>query len=195
MKKRTRLFVISAPAGTGKTTLVGRLIAHNKGYVRSITCTTRPKRPGEKEKKDYHFLTEQAFQKRKARGEFLESATVFGYNYGTSKRDVLRLLRAGQHVFLVIDTQGAMELKRQRVPAVLIFISPPSLAVLKSRLEKRKTEDAVKIKERLAWAKQELRMIGAYDYHVVNDDLETAYAVLKSIVVAEEHRVRKDEIK
>jgi guanylate kinase len=189
-KGKGRLFVISAPAGTGKTTLVNQLVAKNEHYTRAVTCTTRPPRPGEKHKRDYYFLSLKAFHKKKDRGDFLESASVFGYHYGTSQQEIRRLERAGKTVFLVIDTQGAMELKKKGACAVFVFICPPSLAALKNRLEMRKTEDIAMIQKRLTWAKKEMKMVGYYDYCVVNKDLQEAYAVLKSIVVAEEHRVK-----
>ncbi len=192
-KKRGLLFVVSAPAGTGKTTLVNRLLAHHPEYARSVTCTTRPPRPGERHNHDYQFLSFKEFQRKRDRGDFLEFASIFGYYYGTSKQDVIRQEKTGKDVFLVIDTQGAMELKKKGIPAVFIFISPPSFEALKSRLEMRKTEDAGMIKKRLSWAKKEMKMIENYDYHIVNDDLQEAYRVLKSIIDAEKHRIHKKE--
>lgn len=186
-------FVISAPAGTGKTTLVQMLTKEFSCVVRSVSCTTRPHRHGESHEKDYHFLSGQEFEKRIKDGDFLEYAKVFGYYYGTSREFVEKEQTMGRHVFLVIDTQGAMQLKKQGFPAVFIFVSPPSLAELKERLIKRKTESMEIIEERLAWAKQEIAMIPEYDYHIVNDNLQNAYAILRSIVIAEEHKtgVRK----
>ncbi len=184
-----RIFVLSAPAGTGKTTLVRMLSQEFPCVYESISCTTRPKRSGELEGQDYHFLTQEEFKEKIRQGDFLEYAEVFGYHYGTSQAFVLKQQEMGKHVFLIIDTQGAMQLKKKQFPAVYIFVSPPSLEELKERLIKRQTENKDVIEKRLSWAKAELEMLPNYDYHIVNDDLNMAYAVLRSIIIAEEHRV------
>lgn len=184
-----RVFVLSAPAGTGKTTLVRMLSQEFPCVYESISCTTRPIRQGEVEGQDYHFLSPEEFKEKISQGDFLEYAEVFGYHYGTSQALVLKQQQKGNHVFLVIDTQGAMQLKHKKFPAVYIFVSPPSLEELKERLTKRQTENKEVIEKRLSWAKAEMEMLESYDYHIVNDDLNMAYAVLRSIVIAEEHRV------
>jgi guanylate kinase len=160
----------------------------------SVSCTTRPKREGEVEGRDYHFLSREEFEKKIHQGDFLEYAEVFGYHYGTSQSLVLEQQEGGKHVFLVIDTQGAMQLKKKHFPAVYIFVSPPSFEELKERLIKRQTEEMKVIEKRLSWAKDEMAMVTHYDYHIVNDDLKMAYAVLRSIVIAEEHRVNKGDV-
>jgi guanylate kinase len=185
------IFVISAPAGAGKTTLVQMLTKEFPSVVRSVTSTTRHPRPGEHEGKDYFFLTRENFEAKIKRGDFLEHAKVFSDYYGTSAQDVKALQAQGKHVVLVIDTQGALQLKKQLKDAVFIFISPPSLEELKKRLHNRKTETPQLIEERLAWADRELKMVNHYDYNVINDHLETAYTVLKSIFIAEDHKVRR----
>lgn len=182
-----RIFIISAPAGTGKTTLVEMLTKEFACVVRSVTCTTRKPRQGEVDGKDYFFLTEEEFEKRLKKGDFLESAQVFGHKYGSSREWAEKELQKGHHVVLILDTQGALALKG-KIAATFIFISPPSLEALKERLLKRKTETEEKIKERLAWAKHELEQISHYDYLIVNDNLDIAYSVLKSIFIAEEHK-------
>jgi guanylate kinase len=184
------VFVLSAPAGTGKTTLVRMLSQELDCIVESISYTTRPPRSNEIEGRDYFFISKKEFASKVEKGDFLEYATVFGYNYGTSYEYVASQQSKGKHVFLVIDTQGAIQLKKKKIPAVYIFLSPPSLEVLKSRLLKRKTEDKEALAQRLSWAEQELQKINNYDYHIVNDSLEHACAVLRSIIIAEEHRVR-----
>lgn len=181
--------MISAPAGTGKTTLVQMLTQEFHCVVRSITCTTRHPRPGEKDGVDYFFLSEEEFQKKLHAGDFLEHANVFGFNYGTSRAQIEESLAAGKHVVLVIDTQGALQLKG-RMDAIFIFISPPSLEELKKRLTHRRTESPEMIEKRLQWARHELEMISHYDYHIVNDELSVAYETLKSILIAEEDRIR-----
>lgn len=183
------VFVISAPAGTGKTTLVRMLAQEFSCVWESVSCTTRPPRPGEVNGKDYFFLSKAEFEEKIRHGDFLEYAEVFGYYYGTSMALVLKHQEMGKHVFLVIDTQGAMQLKQKQFSAVYIFLSPPSLEELKERLVKRQTESMEVIKNRLSWAREELAMINRYDYHIVNDHLNQAYTILRSIVIAEEHRV------
>jgi guanylate kinase len=184
------VFIISAPAGTGKTTLV-RMLAHEFDCVaESVSCTTRKIRPGEISGRDYFFLTEKEFEAKKQLGDFLEYAEVYGFEYGTSREYVSKSQAIGKHVFLVIDTQGAMKLQEEKFRAVYVFLSPPSLGELEQRLCKRQTESSETIEKRLSWAKQEMEMARHYDYHIVNDNLDHAYAILRSIVIAEEHRVR-----
>jgi guanylate kinase len=184
------IFVLSAPAGTGKTTLTRMLTEEFSCIVESISCTTRPHRHNESHGKDYHFLNKEKFESMIQKGDFLEYAEVFGYYYGTARDYVIAEQNLGKHVILVIDTQGAMKLKAQGFSAVFIFISPPSLHELRQRLCKRKTESEQNIEERLHWAEHEMSMIPRYDYHIVNDNLHNAYAILRSIVIAEEHRIR-----
>ena len=159
--------------------------------VRSISCTTRAPRPGEHDGKDYFFLTKEVFEAKITQGDFLEHAEVFGEYYGTSGEFVKAQQAKGKHVVLVIDTQGALQLKKKLKRAIFIFISPPSLKELDKRLHNRKTETPQLIEERLAWAARELELVHHYDYNVINDHLETAYTVLKSIFIAEEHKVRR----
>lgn len=184
------VFIVSAPAGTGKTTLVRMLINEFDCVAESVSCTTRKIRPGEIPGRDYFFLTDEEFEEKKKSGDFLEFAEVFGHQYGTSREYVMKSQSTGKHVFLVIDTQGAMRLKKENYPAVYVFLSPPSLEELKQRLCKRQTECPDTIEKRLSWAEQEMEMARHYDYHIVNDNLENAYTILRSIVIAEEHRVR-----
>lgn len=183
------VFVVSAPAGTGKTTLVRMLSQEFPCIVESISCTTREIRSGEENGKDYYFLTKKEFESQIQHGDFLEYAEVFGYYYGTSRSFVQKQQEMGRHVFLIIDTQGAMLLQKNHFPAVYVFLSPPSIIELKERLVKRKTDSPEAIEKRLSWAEAELTMVKHYDYHIVNDNLTQAYAVLRSIVIAEEHRV------
>ncbi len=184
------VFVLSAPAGTGKTTLVRMLAQEFDCIVESISYTTRPPRSNELDGKDYFFISKKEFASKIKEGDFLEYAKVFGYDYGTSCEYVTSQQKKGKHVFLVIDTQGAMQLKEKKFAAIYIFLSPPSLQVLEARLLKRKTENKKTLARRLSWAEQELKKISYYDYHIVNDSLEHAYAILRSIIIAEEHRVR-----
>lgn len=184
------LFVISAPAGTGKSTLVEMILKEFPGEIaESCSCTTRLSRPGEIAKKHYEFLSTKEFEHKIEDQEFLEYAKVFGNYYGTRKEEVARLQEEGKHVVLVIDTQGALQIM-ETTPAVFIFISPPSFEELRRRLIKRRTEDEEKIQERLLWAKQEIALAPRYDYHIINDYLDVTYQVLRSIFIAEEHKRR-----
>lgn len=183
------VFVVSAPAGTGKTTLVSLLVQEFPCVVGSISYTTRKIRPGEISGVHYHFISEEEFEQKIAKNEFLEHVKLYGYSYGTTYESVEQQRRAGKHVVLVIDTQGALQLKG-KFPATFIFLKPPSIEVLKERLLHRQTESSGVIQERLAIAQQEIAVSCNYDYCIINDDLSTAYQVLRSILIAEEHRVR-----
>lgn len=188
-RKKGLLFVISAPAGTGKSTLVGMLTKEFPNeIVESCSCTTRHPRQGEVSKRDYDFISIEEFEEKIAAGEFLEYAKVFGNYYGTQKQQVEDLQARGKHVVLVIDTQGALKIKQSQLPAILIFLSPPSFEELRQRLFKRRTESEEKIQERLLWAKQEVAMAPNYDYHIINDKLDVTYQILRSIFIAEEHK-------
>ncbi len=185
------IFVVSAPAGTGKTTLVQRLIREFPCVVSSISYTTRPPRKCEVPGKDYHFFSEKEFERMIERGEFLEYVRLYGYYYGTSYRNILELQQEGKHVILTIDTQGALKLKNQ-LEAIFIFIHPPSLHALKERLKFRQTDSMEAIDKRIEWAESEIAQASFYDYNIVNDNLENAYQILRSILIAEEHRIRKN---
>jgi guanylate kinase len=184
------LFVISAPAGTGKSTLVEMILKEfSEEIAESCSCTTRHSRPGEIAKHHYEFISIPEFENKIEAGEFLEYAKVFGNYYGTRTEEVERLLNQGKHVVLVIDTQGSMQIIG-KIPAIFIFIRPPSFEELRNRLFKRKTENEDKIQERLLWAKQEITLASRYDYQIVNDNLEITYQILRSIFIAEEHKRR-----
>ncbi len=183
------VFVISAPAGTGKTTLVRMLMEEFQRVVESVSFTTRPPRENEVPERDYHFISEAEFEKKIKEGEFIEYAKVFGNYYGTSMKFLESQQEKGKHVILVIDTQGALQLKK-KLDAVFIFISPPSLEELRARLYRRRSESEEAIEHRLSWAEKEMALAPKYDYHIVNDNLKVAYEALKSILIAEEHRNR-----
>lgn len=186
---RGLLFVVSAPAGTGKSTLVDQLTKEFDCVVRSISCTTRPPRPYEANGVDYCFVTDEEFQKKVAHGDFLEHVTLFGYHYGTTRSNIEHLQAESKHVVLVIDTQGALQLMGQ-LSAIFIFIMPPSFEELARRLQERGTESHESLSKRLQEAEREIATSSAYHYVIVNDEIETAYSVLRSIVIAEEHRIR-----
>ncbi|ADI38073.1 Guanylate kinase [Waddlia chondrophila 2032/99] len=189
-REKGLVFIVSAPAGTGKTTLTQMLVDEFPCVVESISYTTREKREEEVDGVHYRFITREKFEEKIQAGEFLEYADIYGDLYGTSKKWVESRLEKGLHVVLVIDTQGALKLK-SRYPATYIFISPPSFEELRRRLLERRTESDEVIAKRLAWAKKEVEKKNEYDYWLVNNDLETAYQVLRSIVIAEEYKIKK----
>lgn len=189
MPKEGLCFIVSAPTGTGKTTLVQMLLDEFPNFVANISYTTRKPRGQEIDGKDYHFIEESEFQRKIEDQDFLEYVKLYDNYYGSSKTWVLDQLSKGKNVILVIDTQGAIQLKG-KFPATYIFISPPSIEELKKRLLNRKTETVESIQKRLIHVADELKMIPLYDYHIVNDDLSIAYQALRSIMIAEMHRVR-----
>ena len=177
--------VLSSPSGAGKTTIAKALLKERQDVGYSISCTTRPPRPGEVEGKDYYFLDRAEFVRRIEEGAFAESAEVHGSLYGTLKAEIERVLGAGRHVLMDIDIQGAA-LIRQAFPAVVtIFILPPSGEVMLDRLRKRKTESKEAIVRRLESALRELQAIEQYEYVVVNDVLEESVSRVAAIIDAE----------
>lgn len=190
-RKKGLTFVVSAPAGTGKTTLVQRLVQEFPPIIASISYTTRQPREGEMQGVHYHFITEKEFEAKISAQEFLEYVKLYGTYYGTSRQWIQEQQERGKHVVLVIDTQGALQLKGH-LPAVFIFICPSSLNSLQERLIQRQTETPEMIEKRLTWAKIELKAARQYDYQIVNDDLEIAYQVLRSIFIAECHRLSEE---
>ncbi len=188
------LFVLSAPAGTGKTTLIHKMLdACGEKICKTISCTTRAKRPGEVDGKDYYFLEKRQFEKLEKEGAFIEVVRLFGHAYGTLGKEIERIHTTLKHAFLVIDTQGALKLQ-EHMDVVLIFLLPPSMEELKKRLYFRQSECAGGQAKRLNLAKKELVCAKHYDYHIVNDDLDSALLALKSIVIAEEHKNRRGKV-
>ncbi len=186
--KKGMLFIISAPAGAGKTTLVKKLVSTFANVVQAPSLTTRPPRVDEVEGKDYHFVSREEFLKRAEHGELLEHIELHGHLYGTSRKEIERVRSSGCHVVLVLDTRGALALK-EVMQSVLIFIKPPSLDALRERLEKRASEDVQSLEVRLSWAKKELFDEKHFHYSILNEDLKMAFDVLASIVVAESHKI------
>lgn len=187
-----KLFVISAPSGTGKTTLLKRVMAQLPNLSFSVSHTTRPPRPGERNGVDYHFISRTEFLSMIDQGLFLEHAEVHGNLYGTSRATIDRQRMAGIDVILDIDVQGASILRRsQQFEATSIFISPPSLAELEERLRGRGTESEETIAIRLANARIELQAVKEYEYLVINDLLEETVDLLSSIIVAERARAHR----
>jgi len=188
--RRGIVFVLSAPSGTGKTTLTHRLLRRVPGIRFSVSCTTRAPRPGERNGVDYHFVSPGRFADLRRKGEFLEWAEVDGAAYGTSRRRLKRHLERGEDVLLDIDTQGAAQVRRRIPGSVLVFLLPPGPATLRRRLRHRGTDPAI-VARRLRLARREIGRCGKYDYLVLNDRLERAYRDLEAIILAERSRTRR----
>ena len=191
---RGRLFIVSAPSGTGKTTLCERLVQVVPGIRLSRSYTSRAARAGERDGVDYHFVTRQLFEAMIAEKSFLEWADVFGNLYGTSAADTETLLAAGEDVMLVIDVQGARQVRTRGIETVGIFVFPPSAQVLESRLRGRSKDSEAQIQTRLEVARSEVGEYAQYEYLVVNDDLDGAVNRLRAIVLAERARVKSMRI-
>lgn len=194
--KRPLLLVVSAPSGAGKSTLCERLLADERDMVRSVSCTTRAPRGAEVDGRDYFFLSPAEFNRRVAAGLFLEHATVHGNQYGTLCSTVEEGIRAGKDVLLIIDVQGAAAVRTAAAKSAVlaksyvdIFISPPSIEVLRERLLKRGEDAPDVIERRVANALGEMGRQSEYRYRVVNDNLDQAYSELRAIVRAEHERV------
>ena len=176
------LIVISSPSGGGKTTIIKQLIAGNAGLRYSISATTRLPRPDEDDGTDYYFLNHQEFIDKVQRGEFLEFAEVHGFYYGSPKAAIENDLQIGISPVLDIDVKGAMTVKRNHPKALLIFIMPPSLRILESRLKRRGTEDQATLEKRLSAAAREIRAAQEYDFLVFNEKVSQAISDIECII-------------
>jgi guanylate kinase len=187
--------VVSAPSGAGKTTILSRVLRELPGIRFSVSHTTRPPRPGEAGGVDYHFVDEAEFARLEQQGTFLESASVYGHRYGTSRREHELAQQEGVDLLLDLDVQGAAQVRAKIPDAVSIFILPPSYQDLEQRLRGRRQDGEESIKRRLREAGQELGHYGAYDYALVNDDLDRSVEELISVIRAARSRVsrRADE--
>jgi guanylate kinase len=181
---RASILVISAPSGSGKSTLVRRLIASLPDLAFSVSHTTRPRREGEKDGRDYFFVTRKRFERMIAAGDFIEWAEVYGHLYGTSKGQIDRALKAGRDILLDIDVQGHQQARKRLPEALSVFVLPPSFRELKRRLTRRHSDSPQVIEGRLAAARQEISHWPDYDYLVVNDRLSQATQALRAIVRA-----------
>jgi len=195
MAKSGLLIIISAPSGTGKSTLCKKLIKDLPDACYSVSVTTRNLRRGEIEGKDYFFVSKSEFKQKIKRGEFAEWALVHGHYYGTPKDFLERNLLKGKDVILDIDVRGALKLKKRYPEAVSIFLAPPSFSELERRLRGRMKNNEATIKKRLTNARWELGRIRNYDYLVINDRLVDAFRQLKCIVIAEKNRIEKSKEK
>jgi len=194
MSSTGTLFTVSAPSGAGKTSLVNALIRHDRQLRVSVSHTTRPRRPGETDGVDYHFIDAETFQSMLERTEFLEHAQVFGNLYGTSQAWVEQQLRTGIDVILEIDWQGAQQVKRLMPRTQAIFILPPSRATLQQRLTARGQDDSAIIAARMAEAVEEMSHYVEGDYLVVNQDFDRALAELQAIVACQRLRTSRQQV-
>jgi len=188
------IFIISAPSGTGKTTLVREVIQQLPGLRFSVSFTTRLPRPDEKEGEDYHFVSHSVFQKMVDKNEFLEWAEVLGNRYGSPRPDLKKMEIEGVDLILDIDTQGAKKVAKEISQPVLIYLLPPSLRVLKERLINRGMDSLEMVKFRLSNARRDVEEAYGYQYVIVNDRIEDALEKLKSIMIAERCRRAKNII-
>jgi guanylate kinase len=188
---RGLLFIISAPSGTGKTTLAERLVQILPDLRKSRSYTSRPARAGERDGVDYNFISREQFDAMIARGEFLEWADVFGNLYGTSRFDTERAQASGQDVVLVIDVQGAAQVKRSGIDHTSIFVLPPSFEILERRLRGRSADSEPAMQQRLAAARAEAGCYVDYDYVVINDRLEPTVVRLQEIIASERSRMHR----
>ena len=189
-RSRGLLFVVSAPSGTGKTTVVERLVQIFPDLGMSRSYTSRALREGEKDGVDYNFITRERFEAMVEEDAFLEWADVFGNLYGTGKAETERELAGGRDLVLVIDVQGARQVRSHGANAIGIFVLPPSFEALERRLRGRSKDSEDAIRKRLATARREVRAVAEYEYVIVNDELDACVDRLRSIVLAERARPR-----
>lgn len=195
--RRGELFILSAPSGTGKTTLIQRLLAlgltdpdgSKSDLVFAISHTTRQPREGEVNGEDYHFIEAEVFRGMTQQDEFLEWAQVHGNYYGTARAEVFPRLEAGRDVVLDIDVQGAEQVMRRYPPAHGIFLLPPSYRDLEERLHRRGLDDGEEIRRRLAMSLEEIRRYPSYEYVIVNDDADRASRALAALILEKRHRL------
>ncbi len=176
------LLVLSAPSGGGKTTIAKKLLQVRKDLGYSVSATTRATRNGERDGKDYHFLSREEFERRRDRGEFLEWAEYGAQLYGTLKREIDRIFGEGRHAVLDIEIEGARQIRRNFPNSLQVFVLPPSADVLVERLKRRNTENPELLRKRLTHASEELAAVAEYDYAVVNEDLDIAVDQVSAIL-------------
>jgi guanylate kinase len=185
--------VLSAPSGGGKTTIAKMLLQGREDLGYSVSATTRPRRPEERDGVDYHFLTRQEFIRRRDGGEFLEWATYGGELYGTLKSEIERIFASGRNAVLDVEIEGARQIRKNFPSALLLFVLPPSAEALVDRLTGRKTEDPELMRARIQRAADELVAIQEYDYAILNEDLVVAVAQVAAILEAESWRVARQD--
>jgi guanylate kinase len=184
-------FIVSAPSGAGKTTLVKMTVDFFPGLSFSVSYTTRKPREGERDGVDYCFVDDRVFDEMVKNGDFLEHAVVHGRRYGTSRKDLTQKLSRGMDVLLDIDVQGAEQVRKDLDEGVYIFIVPPSVEECEKRLKVRAKDSPEEIKKRVQASIEEIRKAESYDYIIINDDLDSAFERLKSVIIAEKARGKR----
>jgi len=182
VKKNGKIFVITAPSGTGKTTIIRSILKKLPDVVYSISATTRGKRANEKDGVDYFFIDEAAFQQKISDHQFVEWEKVYDYYYGTPKFFVEKVISEGNSILLELEVKGALSIKKVFPQAIMIFLLPPSLEILEKRLRERKTESEEDFQKRIERAKMELSLKDKFDYFIVNNNLNTAILELKEVI-------------
>ncbi len=184
-------FILTGPSGVGKTTVIKKLVESDPKIRYSISHTTRGKRSGEEEGKDYYFISEEEFKRKRSRGEFLEWASVFDDYYGTSREELEEAFECGKDLVLDVDVQGARQIREKSSDerAAYIFLAPPSKRELMDRFESRNTESPEEKEKRMSVADREMEEVDKFDYLVVNEELEDTLDQIESIVIAERCRV------
>ncbi len=184
------IFIIAGPSGAGKTTVCRKLIKEDSKLLYSISATTREKRKGEKDGVDYYFMTEEEFGKWEKEDRFLETAKVHGYYYGTLKDFVDKSEKKGKEILMDVDVKGKISICKKIKNAISIFLMPPTITEAVKRIKGRNQEKEIEIKKRMETATREIKEVKNFDYLVVNEDLQETVKVIKSIIVAERHKVR-----
>ncbi len=192
MKKKGMIIIVSAPSGAGKTSICDALIESDKNIVYSVSTTTRNPRRGEKNGREYFFVNDSEFKKMVKKNMFVEWAKVHDHLYGTSKKVLEQTINKGKDILLDIDVQGAVKIKKQYKEALMIFVTTPTLKVLKERLIKRNKDSLDVIKRRLENAKKELTYLPKYDYLILNDKLDESIEYAKSIICAERLSIKRN---
>jgi guanylate kinase len=187
------LLVLSSPSGGGKTSIAKNLLQARDDLGYSVSATTRPRREGERDGVDYHFISRDEFIRRREADEFLESASYGGHLYGTLREEIERLFARGRHAVLDIEIEGARQIRACFANSIQVFVLPPSADVLVGRLQGRNTEPADVVRDRIIRAGEELAAVAEYDYAIVNDDLVVAVAQVAAILDAEARRVSRQD--
>jgi guanylate kinase len=193
MKKKGMIIIVSAPSGAGKTSICDALIKEDKNIVYSVSTTTRQPREGEKNGVEYYFVDDKKFKEMVKKNVFVEWAKVHNYFYGTSKKVLEQTINKGKDILLDIDVQGAVKIKKQYKDALMIFITTPTLKILKQRLIKRNKDSMEVIKTRIENAKKELTYMPKYDYLILNDKLDESIENAKSVICAERLSIKRNK--
>ena len=193
MKKKGMIIIVSAPSGAGKTSICDALIKSDKNILYSVSTTTRKPRKGEKNGREYYFTDDGTFKKMVKKNLFVEWAKVHDHFYGTSKKVLEQTINKGKDILLDIDVQGAVKIKKQYKDALMIFITTPTLKILKERLIKRNKDSMDVIKTRLENAKKELTYLPKYDYLILNDKLDESIEKAKSVICAERLSIKRNK--